>query len=109
MQDPRELAPVYGAIPADTDLIVTHQPPRGYGDQELTGVTLEHVGSVELTAALDRVRPQAVICGHIHRSFGSYAHNGVPIYNVSINDEHYRPVNPLTTLSVAARRAAPVI
>ncbi len=108
LRDPDDLAALYRAIPEATDLIVTHQPPRGYGDLELTGPALEHVGSVELLDALDRVRPQALICGHIHRSFGVYAHNGVPIYNVSINDEQYRPVNPATLLDVSPRPAEPI-
>jgi len=107
MRNPTDLRSVYDSVPMGTDLIVTHQPPRGYGDRELTGPdTFEHVGSVELLAAIERVRPQAVICGHIHRSFGAYTHMGVPIYNVSINDEDYRPTNPPTAVTVTPKQVA---
>jgi Icc-related predicted phosphoesterase len=107
LRDPAELAVVYGSIPADTHIIVTHQPPRGCGDRELTAPPdgFQHVGSIELVEAIARVQPQAVVCGHIHRGFGAYRCAGVPVYNVSVMDEDYRPTHPLTALSVVPNRA----
>ena len=104
VREPRELEAVYGEIPAGVDLIVTHQPPRGYGDLELTGPAgLEPVGSPELLTAIDRVRPQAAICGHIHRSFGRYVYQDIPILNVSVMDEDYHPTHPLTQVSMTVK------
>ena len=104
LRDPAELAAVYGAIPADTDLIATHQPPRGLGDRELIAPEqYQHVGSIELLSAIARVRPQAVVCGHIHRGFGAFSHLGVPVHNVSVMDEEYRPTRTLTALSLTSK------
>jgi hypothetical protein len=61
--DEDELAGHFDAIPAGTDVLVTHTPPRGHGDFTVSG---EHVGSVALRAAIERVQPALAAFGHIH-------------------------------------------
>ena len=60
------LAASYAAIPDDTDVLITHQPPKnildlseGYG-----------YGSLELRNVVMRIRPRAHLFGHIHDAAG---------------------------------------
>lgn len=100
MKAPDRLAAHYDAIPAGTDIVISHQPPFGYGDSPGGSRQSEHIGSRELLAAIDRVRPRLVICGHIHGGHGRYARNGSLICNVGVVDEAYRLVHPATVIDL---------
>ena len=99
MQDPKELAEVYAKIPDDVDVIVSHQPPYGYGDRVPDKYIVfqadgdAHVGSKELLRTIDRVRPKFVICGHIHDGRGEYQHRETRILNVALVNEQYERVH----------------
>jgi Icc-related predicted phosphoesterase len=96
------LASKFGGIPDGTDIVVAHGPPRGYGDRTGRG---EHVGSTALVAALERVQPQLVVCGHIHEAHGRFALGATTIVNASLVDERYRPVNPVVEIELTGRQA----
>jgi hypothetical protein len=102
MAEPAHLGTVYAKIPEGIDILISHQPPYGYGDGVRDGFAgrVQHLGSRELLAAIDRIRPKLVICGHIHDGHGRSDYAGIPIYNVSVADEAYRPVNPPTIIEL---------
>jgi Icc-related predicted phosphoesterase len=49
------------------DILLSHSPPRGYLDRNRGG---EHVGCEHFLSAIRRVRPAAVVFGHIHEAKG---------------------------------------
>jgi hypothetical protein len=105
MKAPKALEAVYAAIPAGVGILVSHQPPYGIGDRafDLGTGRVEHLGSRELLAAIARVRPRLVVCGHIHDGHGYSNYEGTPIYNVSLVDEQYRVVHKPTVIELPPR------
>src|SRR4051794_19282089 len=60
-------------------VLVSHSPPKGAVDVSSRGQSL---GSVAVRAAIERVRPALVVCGHIHNSAGEQATIGpTPVVN----------------------------
>ncbi len=49
------------------DILITHSPPKGYGDTTSMG---DAVGSVAVRDAIERLQPQYSLHGHIHDSWG---------------------------------------
>lgn len=102
MKAPGELEALYAEIPEGIDVLVSHQPPYGYGDRsfDVGSGRVEHLGSRELLAAIESVRPRLVICGHIHDGYGRTEYAGIPIYNVTLVDEQYRLVHAPTVIDL---------
>lgn len=79
---------------ADTDVLVTHQPPR-VGDVGYVRKFNREFGSIELFSRILESNIELNICGHIHT--GSHKEHSVvlnnrntaSVYNVSILDEDY--------------------
>lgn len=120
MLDEEGLAEKYAPIPEGIDILVSHDTPYGYGDAvydlaQGSPHKIIHVGGKSLLETIDRVRPQAVVCGHIHGGHGIYKHElpgehsvggqgtefmttDVTIYNVSLVDEQYKLVHGPTEI-----------
>ena len=66
---PSEDAPsLWSQIPLDTDLVITHTPPKYHCDETGTGSAS---GCEGLRQALWRIRPSLAVCGHIHEARGA--------------------------------------
>ncbi|MCF6430868.1 metallophosphoesterase family protein [Leisingera sp. MMG026] len=49
------------------DILISHSPPKGLGDVTSGGLS---VGSMAVRAAAERIRPQLLLCGHVHDCWG---------------------------------------
>lgn len=85
-----ELSKKWALIPVDTDVLITHGPPLGYGDLTDRG---EQVGSWTLMNKLhDLTKLKLHVFGHIHSGRGQYQFNSATLANVTLLDERYRMV-----------------
>lgn len=67
-RDSPSLKSHFDVIPKNTDIIVSHGPPLGYGDYN--GRT--NVGCEFFLERIKQIQPKLVVCGHIHESYGAF-------------------------------------
>ncbi|OWF35862.1 metallophosphoesterase MPPED2-like [Mizuhopecten yessoensis] len=83
-------------IPTNTDILMTHGPPVGYGDVVKGG---NHVGCVELLNVVQKVvKPKYHVFGHIHEGYGVSTDGCTTFINASTCTTRYRPSNPAVVL-----------
>ncbi|KAJ1387204.1 Metallo-dependent phosphatase-like protein, partial [Ochromonadaceae sp. CCMP2298] len=82
----------WAMIESDTDILITHGPPRGILDANSQRY---HCGCADLLKAVrDRVKPRLHIFGHIHESYGTFSDGHTLFVNGSTCTLSYRPSNP---------------
>lgn len=94
MESEDSLRARYFDIEDDCDIIVSHGPPKGYGDLTAwQGAPPEHVGSQALLDAFLTNKAKYLVCGHIHQARGVYEipGTGKKVINCSVVDEAYDP------------------
>lgn len=82
-----ELVKRWARIPEDTDVLITHGPPRGILDKTRRG---DDVGCLALLEAVKKIEPAIHIFGHIHEGHGVLSTEKTTFVNASILDEKYR-------------------
>lgn len=89
MKPDLQLVGRYNMIPEDTQVIISHGPPKGAGDKCLDGY---RAGSLSLRdRMLTLPNLKMVVCGHIHEDMGLHHIFEIPVLNVSSVDENYYP------------------
>jgi Icc-related predicted phosphoesterase len=77
-------------IPEDTDVLITHGPPKGILDQV---VNEQNVGCRDLLDKIKTLNIRVHVFGHIHESYGTTRFMGTRFINASVLNEQYDLVN----------------
>jgi predicted phosphodiesterase len=86
---PERLQRQWALIPDDTDILVLHGPPRGYGDGVPERDGVRHCGCPHLLERIEQVRPLVCVYGHIHEGRGEWQLGPTRLANVTLVDEGY--------------------
>lgn len=80
----------------DCDILMTHSPIHGYGDWSVYDKV--HTGSPTLLNKIEELKPALSLFGHIHSGHGNWMIGDTLVCNVSLVNEDYKPVNPVTEI-----------
>lgn len=98
---PEERASLYASIPPDTDILVTHGPPKGVLDRERGSDHRQ--GCPQLREAVLRLKPRLHVFGHVHVGYGVTQNKTTLFVNASLlgwaGDLENRPI----VLDISAR------
>jgi Icc-related predicted phosphoesterase len=72
----KEIKKVWSKIPPDTNILITHGPPKGILDSGM--------GCEELRLQINRVQPKIHCFGHVHGQSGSNLLNGTRFINAAM-------------------------
>ena len=76
-------------IPLDTDVLITHGPPKYVRDLSRG----EFCGSMVLNRTVYKLQPKLHVFGHIHEGYGTVELDDTQFVNCSLLDGYYQPVN----------------
>lgn len=86
-----EIQAKWNLIPDETDILITHGPPLGFGDKCSDGYW---AGCGDLLDTIrTRVKPAYHISGHIHEGYGILSDGTTTYINASSVNEDYYAVN----------------
>ncbi len=102
MKDLDSLKEIYSKIPKNVDILLCHDAPDLNGQ----GVILQgphaniNAGNPVLAEAILRIKPKRLFHGHIHSSPRENQYGEILMNNVSLKDERYQTVFPITIIEL---------
>lgn len=88
MLEDSALYSIWDRIHKDTDILITHGPPRGILDTEEYKL---NYGSTSLRMKVSELNPKVHIFGHIHNAHGYRQEADTHYYNCSLLNRQYKP------------------
>lgn len=87
-------------IPDDTDVLITHMPPKGTCDLADYGKGPEHRGNATLAELLKKLHPICHLFGHEHDAYGKTIKENVIYSNACVVDSRYNLINKPTIINI---------
>ncbi len=88
-----DLRGVWGKIPTDTDILITHGPPQGILDTSGSPYFKPILGCELLKERVDKYPPKLHVFGHIHGGYGYRCTDYSCFFNASVLSEQYEYIN----------------
>lgn len=86
----KELQEHWKQIPEGTDVLITHGPPKGFGDMNIHD---GRFGDDDLLNRVLEIKPQIHCYGHAHHGYGEYFFEGIHFINAAQLNENYQLSN----------------
>jgi len=96
----QQLHQIWRLIPDNTDVLITHGPPKGIGDEANLGFKCQNVGCIDLLDRTQQLSLRAHIFGHIHEGYGEYQQGQTTLINASTCTARYEPRNAPIVIEV---------
>ena len=87
-------------IPDDTEVLITHMPPKGTCDLANYGKGPEHRGNATLAELLKKLHPTCHLFGHEHDAYGKTIKENVIYSNACVVDSRYNLINNPTIINI---------
>lgn len=95
-----ELRDHWKKIPEGTDVLITHGPPKGFGDTNLRD---ERFGDEDLLTRVLEVKPQIHCYGHAHNGYGQWFFEGIHFINAAVLNEGYMLTREPVVVEISPR------